>query len=200
MAALTAGTFDLLRHGEPIGGKRYRGQLDDPLSETGWEQMWDAVGDAAPWDRIVTSPLSRCAAFAEALAQRHGLAVEYEDRLKEIGFGDWEGKTAAELEHEDPQQLPRFYADPVSVRPAGAEPVADFIARIRAGWEDCLSRYSNERVLIVAHAGTIRAIIGEVLQVPPAAIHRIKVPYAGLSRIEVSDQRPPSLVFHHGRL
>lgn len=195
-----AGIFDLLRHGEPVGGRCYRGQLDDPLSETGWQQMWDAVGEASHWDRIVTSPLSRCAAFAEALAQHHGLPVSHEDRLKEIGFGDWEGKTASELEQEDPRQLPRFYADPVGVRPAGAEPVAEFITRIREGWEACLQRFPEQRVLIVAHAGTIRAIIGEVLEVPPAAIYRIKVPYAGLSRIEVSDQRPPSLVFHHGRL
>jgi len=32
----TTTTIDLLRHGEPVGGKRYRGQIDDPLSEKGW--------------------------------------------------------------------------------------------------------------------------------------------------------------------
>ena len=36
-------TIDLLRHGEPLGGGRYRGQMDDALSEKGWQQMWQAV-------------------------------------------------------------------------------------------------------------------------------------------------------------
>ena len=40
-------TIDLIRHGEPVGGRKYRGQTDDPLSEKGWEQMWKAVGDYA---------------------------------------------------------------------------------------------------------------------------------------------------------
>ncbi|MHB1590203.1 MAG: histidine phosphatase family protein [Sulfuricella sp.] len=38
-------TIDLIRHGEPVGGRRYRGRTDDPLSEKGWNQMWTAVGD-----------------------------------------------------------------------------------------------------------------------------------------------------------
>ena len=35
--------IDMIRHGEPVGGRRYRGQIDDPLSEKGWRQMWAAV-------------------------------------------------------------------------------------------------------------------------------------------------------------
>ena len=42
--------IDLIRHGEPQGGPRYRGDgIDDPLSDKGWRQMWDAVGEDAPW-------------------------------------------------------------------------------------------------------------------------------------------------------
>src|SRR3569833_5018 len=86
---------ELLRHGEPVGGTRIRGQSDDPLSERGWQQMWQAAGEAAPWQAIITSPLLRCAAFARALAERHGLPVQVEPRFKEIGFGAWEGHTPA---------------------------------------------------------------------------------------------------------
>jgi broad specificity phosphatase PhoE len=71
----TTTQIDFIRHGEPLGGKCYRGQIDDPLSATGWQQMWQALGDAAPWQQIVTSPLSRCQAFAAALAERHGLPM-----------------------------------------------------------------------------------------------------------------------------
>ena len=101
-------TLDLMRHGEPVGGRRYRGQIDDPLSEKGWAQMRAAVGELAPWDRIVSSPLLRCRAFAEALASAHGLPLTLDERLKEVGFGAWEGKTAAEIEEDAPGTLARF--------------------------------------------------------------------------------------------
>ena len=131
-------TLDLMRHGEPVGGRRYRGQIDDPLSEKGWAQMHAAVGDAKPWAQIVSSPLLRCRAFAERLAGRHGLPLSFDARLMEVGFGEWEGKSAAEIEQDAPGILDRFKADPVNVRPAGAEPLADFQARVAAGLADLL--------------------------------------------------------------
>lgn len=54
-------TIDLIRHGEPVGGHRYRGHaIDDPLTERGWSQMWDGVGSCNTWDHIITSPLQHC--------------------------------------------------------------------------------------------------------------------------------------------
>lgn len=64
-------TVDLLRHGEPVGGRKYRGQTDDALSETGWAQMRAAVDGHRPWDVIVSSTLLRCIEFARELAARH---------------------------------------------------------------------------------------------------------------------------------
>ena len=58
--------IDLLRHGEPVGGRRYRGQQDDPLSDTGWAQMRTSCAEQS-WDAVVSSPLQRCARFAEEL-------------------------------------------------------------------------------------------------------------------------------------
>ena len=59
--------IDFIRHGEPEGGRRYRGNaVDDALSEKGWQQMWGAVGDRPPWQQIISSPMRRCSAFAEA--------------------------------------------------------------------------------------------------------------------------------------
>ena len=82
-------TVDLIRHGEPVGGRKYRGQIDDPLSEKGWAQMRNAVGDFCPWQCVISSALLRCAAFAQELAQRHALPLILDERLKEIGFGAW---------------------------------------------------------------------------------------------------------------
>lgn len=62
--------LDLLRHGETELGGGLRGSLDDALTELGWQQMRAAVADGGPWERIVSSPLQRCARFSEELADR----------------------------------------------------------------------------------------------------------------------------------
>nr|MCH9749372.1 histidine phosphatase family protein [Pseudomonadota bacterium] len=58
--------LSLLRHGEPVGGRIYRGNQDDPLTDKGWQQMLDSTQDQS-WELIATSPLSRCHAFANHL-------------------------------------------------------------------------------------------------------------------------------------
>lgn len=194
---------DLLRHGEPVGGKRYRGQLDDPLSELGWREMRDAVGSDCPWDVIVTSPLVRCAAFARELAGRHGRPLVSEPRLKEIGFGAWEGRTAAELLSEDPERLRRFWSDPVRHTPPGAEPLAAFRDRVVAAWEDLLARHEGARLLIVCHAGVIRMLVRHALDMPLERLFRIHVPSASLTRLAVErngTSAQPRLLSHAGRL
>jgi alpha-ribazole phosphatase/probable phosphoglycerate mutase len=190
--------YDLLRHGEPVGGHRYRGQTDDPLSERGWAQMWAAIPEAPPWRRIVTSPLARCAEFAQALGQRLGLRVEQDARFMEVRFGAWEGHTAAELEAADPGVLARFYQDPVHNRPAGAEPLGAFAARVAEAWREWTTPERRQHTLVVAHAGVIRAVIADVLEVPLARLYRIQVANAGLTRIVLGGERPATLMFHGG--
>ena len=90
-----------MRHGEPVGGKKYRGQSDDPLSAEGWEQMRAAVGEHHPWQHIATSPLARCAAFSHELAEKWQIPVSEDKRLMELGFGEWEGKTPQQLMEND---------------------------------------------------------------------------------------------------
>lgn len=194
----TTTQIDFIRHGEPLGGKRYRGQIDDPLSETGWQQMWQALGDAAPWQQIISSPLSRCRAFATALAERHGLPMTIDARLMEIGFGAWEGRTAEQLRVEDPQQIERFYQDPVQARPKGAEALADFCARVIASYNDLTQSYQGQQVLVICHAGVMRVVVAHVLGAPMESIYRIDVAYAAITRIRFSRERPPTLVSHAG--
>jgi len=188
-------TLDLMRHGEPVGGRRYRGQVDDPLSEKGWAQMHAAVGDAAPWTRIVASPLLRCRAFAETLAVRHGLPLALDERLKEVGFGAWEGRSAAEIEQEAPGALARFKADPVNARPAGAEPLTDFHARVAAALGNLLAQHAGQHVLLVGHAGVIRMALAWALHIPLEHAYRIEVASAGLTRLRF-DGEHASLIFH----
>lgn len=200
----TVTTIDLIRHGEPVGGSgRYRGKIDDPLSDKGWQQMRAAVADHCPWQAIVSSPLSRCAAFGAELAQRHNLPLAFDDRFMEIGFGDWEGLTKEQIVAKDPEALHRFYDDPITHRPAGAETLAEFQGRIVAAWEQLLADYAGQQLLLVGHAGVIRMVVRHVLDTPLERMFRINVPNAGITRIRVDgqgQQSMASLMFHAGSL
>ncbi len=190
-------TLDLMRHGEPVGGRKYRGQIDDPLSEKGWAQMRAAISEPAPWSRIISSPLLRCCAFAEVLAVQHGLPLAFNAQLKEVGFGVWEGKTAAEIESDAPGTLARFKADPIHARPPGAEVLDAFLARVTAGLETILSCHPDEHILVVCHAGVIRMAMAYALSIPLANAYRIEVANAGITRLRFDAGRA-SLVFHGG--
>ncbi len=196
-------TIDMIRHGEPVGGRRYRGQIDDPLSDKGWRQMREAVGDHCPWDALVSSPLSRCRAFAEELAGRHGRPLALEPRLMEIGFGAWEGRTADELMADDPEILGRFWRDPLNNTPPGAETLPAFRDRVVAAFDTLVDNYAGRHVLVVAHAGVMRMVIRHVLDMPLGRLFRIDVPNAAITRVRVDrwgDERLPRLQFHAGRL
>lgn len=175
---------ELLRHGEPVGGHRVRGSVDDPLSELGWEQMQQAVGDCRPWSRIITSPLRRCAAFAEHVAQRHDTPLRIDSSLAEIDFGDWEGQRPQALWSQAPAQVRGFFADPLANPPPGGEPFADFQVRVMDAWEHIV-REAEGRWLIVAHGGTIRVILASVLQIPPQKMFSLEVGYACLSQLAI---------------
>ncbi|NNJ93945.1 MAG: histidine phosphatase family protein [Halobacteria archaeon] len=181
--------IELLRHGEPVGGSRFRGQVDDPLSERGWQQMQAALAGRHDWHQIVSSPLQRCHAFATRLAEQHAIPLAVEERFAEVGFGEWEGKSRSELEQQIPGQVTRFYHDPVANRPPGAEPLDVFVARVSAGFEQLLERYPGRSVLVIAHAGVIRAILSSVLSMPPVAMYRIHVANAGLTRLRTDRLR-----------
>ena len=176
--------IDLIRHGQPEGGSIYRGHgIDDPLSELGWTQMWRAVGEQAPWQQIISSPMRRCHAFAQRLAERHDLPLAVDERFKEVGFGSWEGRNRVEIREQDRQAYDNFYLDPVHCRPPGAEPLTVFTDRVRRAYEDVLQNYTGQHCLIVAHAGVIRAMIAHVTHATPLGLYRIQVSNAGVSRI-----------------
>ncbi len=196
-------TVDLLRHGEVEGGSRYRGQIDDPLSEQGWRQMRSAVGERSPWERILTSPLSRCRAFAAELSQRGQLPIEELPDFMEISFGEWEGKSAAELIESDSALLYRFWSDPLNNTPPGAETLADFQQRVAGQWGLMVERFRGEHLLVVAHAGVIRMILSHILGMPTERMFRIHIPNAGISRIQIDHfdgGELPRLLFHAGKL
>ncbi|MCB1880171.1 MAG: alpha-ribazole phosphatase family protein [Chromatiaceae bacterium] len=191
--------IDLIRHGEPVGGVLIRGQRDDPLSETGWKQMWAAVDGKRSWQRIITSPLLRCANFAHELGRELNVPVTLESRLGEIGFGEWEGMDPAILYRDCPEAIDNFWVDPGAYPPPGGESFIRFQQRVGAALDSILQNYPSEHLLVVAHGGVIRMIIARVLGMPAGNIFRMDVPYAAVSRIAV-EQGIPRLRFHCSRL
>lgn len=187
MASITH--IDLLRHGETWGGSRFRGRLDDPLTATGWEQMWAAVGPAdrkGAWDAIIASPLARCADFAQALSERQGIPLRLDRRLVEMDFGAWEGRTAADLMATDAEALGRFWADPLANTPPGGEPLLAFASRVLAAWGDLLDQEPGERLLVIGHGGVIRVILCQVLGHPLGQLLELEVGHASLKRLRVA--------------
>ena len=193
---MTAILIDLIRHGEPVGGRCYRGQRDDPLSEKGWRQMWDAVQGKGPWDAIVSSPLKRCASFSQALGERMEIPVQLDERFMEVGFGEWEGRSPNQLRQQDPQGFQRFFEDPILNRPPGAEALGDFYDRVVDGWSDFVQAYSGNHALVVGHAGVIRAILCHILAIPLTNMYRIQVQNAGVTRIRMEERGTPVLLCH----
>jgi len=194
-------TIDLIRHGEPVGGRVYRGQINDPLSEKGWQQMRNAVENHHPWNQIMSSTLSRCAGFSNELSKTYDIPLQFDKRFMEIGFGDWEGKSASQIRAENEIQFDAFFEDPVKNTPPNAESLLEFEQRVLSAWEELLVENEGKHILLVGHAGVIRMIIRHVLAMPLQAMYRIQVPNAGISRLTVGGSKgQPQLIFHAGSL
>jgi len=181
--------LDFLRHGETELGGGLRGSLDDPLTETGWQQMNAAVVPGDAWQRIISSPLQRCARFAEQLAQQHKLPLEYQDNFRELHFGDWEGKHPSELMLTQADELGRFWADPYSFTPPAGEPLHDFAARIDTGLQALHQTYCGEHLLVICHAGVMRLLLARARGMKPAGLLQVVVGYAELIALHYDPQQ-----------
>ncbi|MGV8844721.1 MAG: alpha-ribazole phosphatase family protein [Pseudomonas sp.] len=170
--------LELLRHGETELGGGLRGSLDDALTETGWAQLRAAVLDAGPWDRLISSPLQRCARFAEELAEQRGLPLRLEADLQELHFGAWEGRSAAELMATDADALGQFWADPYTFTPPGGEPLLAFEARVLGAIQRLQARHAGERLLLITHGGVIRLLLARARGLPRADLLQVTVAHA----------------------
>ncbi|PJK08511.1 histidine phosphatase family protein [Lysobacteraceae bacterium NML08-0793] len=169
--------FDLLRHGD-TGKASYRGQLDDALTTQGWQQLRQAVA-GRHWDRILTSPLQRCAAFARELASQRALPLTVAEGLAEYHFGRWQGIPIAQIAEQDGEALAAFWADPWHHPPPGAETLAQFAARLHAALA-ANAPTTDERVLVITHGGAIRLLRCWAEQRSFADMVGIDVPHASL--------------------
>lgn len=134
------------------------------------------------WDAVISSPLRRCRSFASAWCEQQLLDLRIDSAWAEYDFGDWEGLTAKQIERHSPDALQAFYRDPINHPPPNAESFAHFAERIDAGLQRVLNDYAGHQVLIVTHAGVIRAVFSQLLNLQFVDSFRIEVPHGALSR------------------
>lgn len=176
--------IDLLRHGETENSHHYCGSTNYPLTRRGWAQMWDVIEkNPCQWQQIITSPLNRCADFAQSLGQRFSISVTQDARLQEIHFGEWEDRSTAELMQTHADVLLRFWQNPLSCPPPKAEHLSDFEARVLAAWYETQQQFADKRILLITHGGVIRVIMCHIQQHPIERLLEFKVNHADMKHV-----------------
>jgi broad specificity phosphatase PhoE len=171
-----------LRHGQTDynAAKRIQGELDIPLNATGRLQaqrngglLNELIACKERFD-FVASPLSRARQTMEIARAAMGLSAHgyrTDDRLREIGFGEWAGFSWPEIEERDPEGFKRRNADRWNVAAPGGQCYRDMYKSV-GEW---LAEVTSDTV-VVAHYGTARLIRGHVLKLPPDEILRLDAP------------------------
>ncbi|MFF5171881.1 bifunctional RNase H/acid phosphatase [Micromonospora sp. NPDC000089] len=189
--SFTATRLILVRHGETewTVQHRYAGRADVPLSDTGREQAratGTRVAALAPSvAAVVSSPLSRCTATAEAIAGAlGGLPVRRHDDWVECDFGDWDGKTFAEVREGWPGELDAWLAS-TAVAPPGGESFATVADRVDRAVLALRDAYPGETVVVVSHVSPIKLALQDALAAGDGFLHRLYLDAAGISVLDL---------------
>ena len=148
-----------IRHGETSWNvdTRIQGQLDIPLSANGrWqaERLAEALRNE-PIKAIYASDLTRAWQTAEYVSRATGVGLTKEIGLRERGFGDFEGKTFAEIEALLPDQSLRWRRRDPEFSPAGGESLIALRARVVEAACRLAAQHQGEQIALVGHGGVM---------------------------------------------
>lgn len=167
----------LLRHGVPELAGTLLGRLDVPSTPAGIERCLEATA-MLDFGRIVSSPLSRALAAAERIATRSGQRTQVDARWRELDFGDWDGRTVRDIDETEGAALASFWRDPDLHPPPGGERWSEIKARVAAAVVDIVAGHDGRSILVVAHAGAMRAAIAGLCGFDFAQTMNLDLPYA----------------------
>jgi probable phosphoglycerate mutase len=195
----------LVRHAEPAGpkGKRFLGWADPPLGPDGRTQARLLVprleyqlsgtvpGGPSPrrFDTAHSSDLARCMQTAEILVSGTDIQVTPHEWLREIDVGRWQGLTWEEAKQLHPDEYARRELDLVGHPFPGGESFRDLSDRVVPRFLDLIgeeSRAGHTRVLVVAHKGVNRLLLGHFLGLPLGQIFSIGQEYCAVSILKAS--------------
>ena len=184
----------LIRHGEveEAASGRLLGWTDTPLSDRGLEQSRELAETLSTGvlSAVYSSDLQRTRVMADSIAKCSELKVHESPAWREINMGQWEGRTMVSLCDETPQLVARLFDDPASFEYPGGESFACFTARVLKAVDQLLMTHKSGEVVLVAHGGVCRAIIGSALGIPAKNWLRLAQDYSCLNVIDWYDGNP----------
>ena len=177
----------LVRHGVTGWNRegRWQGRLDPPLSDTGRREAL-RVAERIGGDpqlrpvRIVSSTLSRALETAHVIGAEIGVPVEGDPRLMEIGAGEWEGRTHAELETQDGDRYLAWRASGGIGQPPGGESTEAATRRVTELLGE-LSAGNVSPTLLVSHGGTLRIVARMLFELGPRRTTALDIDNASIS-------------------
>lgn len=179
----------LVRHGqtdENVSG-RISGQGPAPLNGRGQEQAKLAAEVLAPLkvNRLISSPVARAWQTATVLDERLKLGIEEEPDLREVGYGDWEGKTFQMVRGENAFKL--ALNDPINaVFPNGESLVSVQQRSVRVA-EAVRQGAAQDVVVLVSHGDVIRMLVAHYLGMSFNDYRRVTIDNGAISVIELFD-------------
>jgi alpha-ribazole phosphatase len=177
----------LIRHGAPRDDGRGRcyGSLDIGLSDLGRRQSEALAArlHEAPISLVVTSPRARAQETAAAL----GRNARIDERLRELDFGELEGRRFEEIEREQPDLYRRWMTEPTRVRFPGGEGFEDVRLRAAAAIAELVGSSSGESIAVVTHAGVVRAALADALGLASERVFRLDVGYCRVTVVDWFD-------------
>ena len=184
----------LVRHAEPEEDARGRcyGSLDVGLSAAGREhaeRLAAALAGLGPV-AVHTSPRRRARETAEPIGAACGLEPVVDRDLREIDFGDFEGRTYEEIERSEPELFRVWMETPTLVCFPGGESYADLKARAARAIERARAAHPGGPVVVVSHGGPIRAALAAWLDLPDEAIFRLDQRYCGITLVDFLGEVP----------
>lgn len=181
----------LVRHGQVEGyqEKRYNGQSNVLLTEIGQEQSERVCAclSGLVLEAVYSSDLARSRYCARLIADNHGLNVVAEQDLREINFGDWEGRPWVELKKAYPHDWQRRLQDLTNYQVPGGESLQDAADRIRPVIRRIIERHPGGDVALVAHGGINRIILLDAIGATLEKAFSIEQDYGCLNIIDYLD-------------
>jgi alpha-ribazole phosphatase len=168
-------------------GGRVTGQLDLEADCSDHEQI-ARVAVRLPQNPVwMSSQLRRARQTLDVLHTACGItgaSVEVERDVAEQDFGDWQGRTYAELEESDADRYKKFWIAPGTTRPPGGESFADVMMRVARAVERRSASHPDVDIVVVGHGGSIRAAVAQALGLGPARALALQVDPLSLTRLD----------------